>query len=196
MIELRPPDPPLSDGVVALRAFTLDDVAWVTDGCRDPEVARFTGVPAPDDEGHARDWIERHEGLHERGEAMHLAIVAAPDGAPLGAVGLEAINWDQLRGDVGYWVGPWGRGQEAAPRAVRLLAAHAFEALGLHRIEIVPYATNAASQRVAEKAGAPARASFAPTSSRAARARLRHVLAVAGRPAGRRRSSLKPTSPR
>jgi RimJ/RimL family protein N-acetyltransferase len=40
------------------------------------------------------------------------------------------------------------------PRAVRLLAAHAFETLGLHRIEIVPYAANPASQRVAENAGA------------------------------------------
>ena len=86
--------------------------------------------------------------------ALQLAIVAAHDGAPLGSVGLERIDWDQGRGDVGYWVGPWGRGQEAAPRAVRLLAAHAFEALGLQRIEIVPYVTNAASQRVAEKAGA------------------------------------------
>lgn len=154
MIELRPPDPPLSDGVVALRAFTLDDVAWVTEGCRDPEVARFTGVPAPYDEGHARDWIGRHEGFRERGEALQLAIVAAHDGAPLGSVGLEGIDWAQLRGDVGYWVGPWARGHEAAPRAVRLLAAHAFEALGLHRIEIVPYVANPASQRVAEKAGA------------------------------------------
>jgi RimJ/RimL family protein N-acetyltransferase len=151
---LRAPDPPLSDGVVALRAFTLDDVAWVTEGCRDPEVARFTGVPAPYEEGHAREWIGRHEDFRARRAALQLAIVAADDGTPLGSVGLESIDWDQRRGDVGYWVGPWGRGRGAAPRAVRLLAAHAFEVLGLQRIEIVPYAANAASQRVAEKAGA------------------------------------------
>ena len=36
---------------------------------------------------------------------------------------------------------------------MRLLARHAFDALGLERIEVIPYVDNPASQRVAEKAG-------------------------------------------
>jgi RimJ/RimL family protein N-acetyltransferase len=154
MAELLLPDPPLSDGVVALRAFTLDDVAWVVEGCNDAAVARFTGVPAPYTKAHAREWIGGHADERARGAAVHLAVVEADGGAPLGSVGLMGIDSNHLRGDVGYWIGPWGRGREAAPRAVRLLAAHAFETLGLHRIEIVPYVANPASQRVAEKAGA------------------------------------------
>jgi RimJ/RimL family protein N-acetyltransferase len=154
MAELRLPDPPLSDGAVTLRGFTLDDIAWITEGCNDPAVARFTGVPAPYTAADARDWIGGHADERACGEAIHLAVVEADGGAPLGSVGLMGIDWDHLRGDVGYWIGPWGRGHEAAPRAVRLLAAHGFEALGLQRIEIVPYADNPASQRVAEKAGA------------------------------------------
>jgi RimJ/RimL family protein N-acetyltransferase len=148
------PAPPLSDGVVALRAFTLEDAPWVTEGCRDPDVARFTSVPDPYRESDARDWIEGHADRRARGEELHLAIVAADGDEPLGTVGLLRVSWDQLRGEIGYWIGPWGRGREAAPRAVRLLAAHAFVATGLRRIEIVPYASNPASQRVAEKAGA------------------------------------------
>jgi RimJ/RimL family protein N-acetyltransferase len=154
MAELRLPDPPLCDGTVTLRAFALDDVPWITEGCNDPAVARFTGVPAPYTEAHAREWIAGHADERARGDAIHLAIVAAAGGAPVGSVGLMSIDWDHLRGEVGYWIGPWGRGRGAAPRAVRLLAAYGFEALGLQRIEIVPYADNPASQRVAEKAGA------------------------------------------
>jgi RimJ/RimL family protein N-acetyltransferase len=153
MPELRIPEPPLRDRVIALRPFTLDDVEWVTEGCQDPGVAQFTGVPQPYTLDHAREWIGGHDERRTRGEAMHLAVTAAADGEPLGAVGLQEVNWAHLRAEIGYWVGPWARGREAAPRAVRALAAHAFE-IGLHRIEILPYVDNPASQRVAEKAGA------------------------------------------
>jgi len=153
MPELRVPDPPLADDVVVLRPFTLDDVDWVTDGCRDPDVARFTGVPRPYGPDHAREWIGGHEQGRANGEALHLAVTAAADGAPLGSVGLQRMAWDQLRGEIGYWIAPWGRGRGAAPSAVRLLAAYGFDVAGLHRIEVIPYVDNPASQRVAEKAG-------------------------------------------
>jgi RimJ/RimL family protein N-acetyltransferase len=153
MPELPLPDPPLSDSVVALRPFTLDDVDWVTDGCRDPEVARFTGVPSPYEPEHAREWIDKQADLRANGEGLHMAVTAAGDGEPLGSVGLQRLAWDQLRGEIGYWIAPWGRGRGAAPRAVRLVAAYGFEVAGLRRIEVIPYLDNPASQRVAEKAG-------------------------------------------
>jgi RimJ/RimL family protein N-acetyltransferase len=153
MPELRVPDPPLSDSVVTLRAFTLDDVDWVTEGCRDPDVARFTGVPHPYEPDHAREWIGAQEDGRARGEGLHLAVTAASDGAPLGSVGMQRMAWDQLRGEIGYWIAPWGRGRGAAPSAVRLLAVHGFEVTGLRRIEVIPYVDNPASQRVAEKVG-------------------------------------------
>jgi RimJ/RimL family protein N-acetyltransferase len=153
MPELLLPDPPLPDGVVRLREFTLDDVDWVTDGCRDPDVARFTGVPRPYEPDHAREWIGGHADGRASGEGMHLAVTAADDGEPLGSVGLQRMAWDQLRGEIGYWIAPWGRGRGAAPSAVRLLAAYGFEVAGLERIEVIPYVDNPASQRVAEKAG-------------------------------------------
>ncbi len=153
MAELLLPDPPLSDSIVTLRAFTLDDIAWVTEGCRDPEVARFTSVQEPYEAENAREWIGQQDDLRESGEGLHLAATAADDGAPLGSVGLQRIAWDQLRGEIGYWIAPWGRGRGAAPSAVRLLAAYAFDVAGLQRIEVIPYLDNPASQRVAEKAG-------------------------------------------
>jgi len=153
MPELLVPDPSLTDVVVVLRAFTLDDVDWVSEGCQDPDVTRFTGIPDPYSSDDAVEWIGKQREQRERGEALHLAVVAADDGRPLGSVGLQRMAWDQLRGEIGYWIAPWGRGRGAAPIAVRLLARHAFEALGLRRIEVIPYVDNPASQRVAEKAG-------------------------------------------
>jgi RimJ/RimL family protein N-acetyltransferase len=153
MPELLVPDPPLADDVVALRPFTLDDVDWVTEGCRDPEVSRFTGVPRPYGPEHAREWIGKQAADRASGEGLHLAVTAAADGEPLGSVGLQRMSWDQLRGEIGYWIARWGRRRGAATSAVRLLAAHGFTVAGLERIEVIPYVDNPVSQRVAEKAG-------------------------------------------
>ena len=61
---------------------------------------------------------------------------------------------ERIGAEVGYWLGHefWGRG--IATTALRLLTAHAFQAHPeLQRLWAVPYATNAASARVLEKAG-------------------------------------------
>jgi RimJ/RimL family protein N-acetyltransferase len=151
--ELTLPSPPLADDRVALRRFTRGDVGWVVDACRDPEIPRFTSVPDPYDEDDAGAWIATHDDGRAAGSGLHLAVVAADGGKPIGSVGLMRISWEHLRGEIGYWIAPWARGRGAAPRAVRLLAAHAFHGVGLQRIEVVPYLDNPASQRVAEKAG-------------------------------------------
>jgi RimJ/RimL family protein N-acetyltransferase len=61
---------------------------------------------------------------------------------------------ERIGAEVGYWLGHefWGRG--IATAALQMLTAHAFQAHPeLQRLWAVPYATNAASARVLEKAG-------------------------------------------
>ena len=61
---------------------------------------------------------------------------------------------ERIGAEVGYWLGHefWGRG--IATTALRLLTTHAFLSHPeLRRLYAVPYATNAASARVLEKAG-------------------------------------------
>jgi RimJ/RimL family protein N-acetyltransferase len=152
MPELPLPDPSLSDGAIALRPFAPDDVDWLTEACQDPDVGRFTGIPQPYTAEHARDWVAKQPELRETGEGIHL-VIAAADGEPLGTVGLQRFSWDQGRGEIGYWIAPWGRRRGAATAAVRLIAGYGFEVLALARIEVIPYVDNPASQRVAEKAG-------------------------------------------
>jgi ribosomal-protein-alanine N-acetyltransferase len=52
---------------------------------------------------------------------------------------------------VGYWVDEACAGQGLVPEAVVVVARHAFEELGLHRLQIAIIPRNAASRRVVEK---------------------------------------------
>ncbi len=54
---------------------------------------------------------------------------------------------------VGYWVGHDCAGQGYTPEAVVVLAAHCFDDLALHRLQIAIIPRNAASRRVVEKLG-------------------------------------------
>ena len=81
-----------------------------------------------------------------------LAIVV--DGMAVGAVGLELMaDVNRRSAEIGYWLGTayWGLG--IATDAVTLVTDWAFRALRPLRIFAQPFARNAASCRVLEKAG-------------------------------------------
>jgi RimJ/RimL family protein N-acetyltransferase len=77
------------------------------------------------------------------------------DGEFAGGIGFTPReDVERIGAEVGYWVGRafWGRG--IATAALRRLTAHAFAAQPeLRRLFAVPFAANAASARVLEKAG-------------------------------------------
>jgi ribosomal-protein-alanine N-acetyltransferase len=54
---------------------------------------------------------------------------------------------------VGYWIDEQCAGQGLVPEAVVAVIRHAFEELGLHRLQIAIIPRNAASRRVVEKLG-------------------------------------------
>jgi RimJ/RimL family protein N-acetyltransferase len=152
------PDPPLSDGVIALRAWTPADVPALVEACQDPAIPRWTLVPSPYTAADAHSYLQRVAAGWDAGAGASLAIVDAADGdAPLGAVGLNAIDWDHRAADVGYWIAAPARGRGVATRAVELVAGWAFGTLGIERLELRAHEDNTASQAVARRAG------FAPT---------------------------------
>jgi RimJ/RimL family protein N-acetyltransferase len=148
------PDPPLSDGAVALRAYTGADISALVAICQDPEIPRWTLVPSPYTENDARAWMERVEQGHATGTRITFAIVEvpAPD-ALLGSVGLQKVEWEQRAADVGYMLGAHARGRGVATRALELVAGWAFGTLGLERLELRTLADNRASRAVARRAG-------------------------------------------
>jgi RimJ/RimL family protein N-acetyltransferase len=138
----------------ALRPWRDSDLHAIVAACQDPEIARWTSVPAAYGEADARGYLlNRYHALHA-GLTAPFAIVAADAGSELlGSISLMRPGWEHRRAEVGYWLGASARGQGHATRAVRLICAWGFEALGLERIELLAATGNPASQRVAERAG-------------------------------------------
>jgi RimJ/RimL family protein N-acetyltransferase len=153
--ELRRPDPPLTDGVVLLRAVRESDVPALVEACQDPDIKRFTSsVPDPYHESDARAWLALHRDDEQHGVEINFAIADADDEtALLGVTGLHDFDWKSRRAATGYWVAPWARGRGVATRATRLVSRWALDALGLVRVELIADVDNPASLRTAERAG-------------------------------------------
>jgi RimJ/RimL family protein N-acetyltransferase len=153
--ELPVPDPPFGDDVVHLRRWRTDDVSALYAAFSDPTVQRFSWPKLrPYSEADAREFLAGQEEGRARGTELELAAVT-PDGRDLllGCVSLYAIDRDQGRAAVGYWLAPDARGRGIASRSVQLLAGWAFATLGLARLELTCSPENRASQRVAERCG-------------------------------------------
>lgn len=147
-----PPPPVLSDGVISLRRWSLQDVHEATRAGQDPLLARFRGLPRPYTAEHAAGWIQElvFRGWAE-GAAAELAITR--DGALVGSVGLKLRLRRLGIAEVSYWTADWARGQGIAGRAALLISDWGLDHLGVQRIELLADVENPASQRVAEKAG-------------------------------------------
>jgi RimJ/RimL family protein N-acetyltransferase len=132
----------LEDAEIALRPIGEDDIPAMVAACQDPEIPRWTRVPSPYTENDARAFLSRAAGVS--------AILDASTGEFLGTVGWW---WVADNVQLGYWVKREARGRGVATRALRLVSEWAFAALGACRLQLLAEPANAASQRVAEKAG-------------------------------------------
>ncbi|MEU7143649.1 GNAT family protein [Nocardia sp. NPDC046473] len=155
MAVLPVPDPPLTDGVVALRLWQASDIEQRLAGYADPEFQRFSlSTSEPVTAARLRQQADQEEREWERGEKLSLAIVDATDPSQVwGGCSVYDIDLEQQRAGVGYWLVPQARGRGAASRTVRLLAYWAFDVLGIARLELTCAPDNIASQRVAVRSG-------------------------------------------
>ena len=114
----------LTDGRVLLRPPTLADVAAVTAACQDPDIARWTTVPAPYAASDAVFFVEQvSDPGWAKGTDVTFAVTDRADGALLGACGLKDIDRTHRRGEIGYWITATARGRGVATSAVRWCAA-------------------------------------------------------------------------
>lgn len=145
---------PLTDGVVTLRPWRIEDAEDVRRACSDPMTVRFLPVPSPYTSEDGLFYVGRivPESWAD-GSAANVAVTDATTGELLGAVGLKFELREHGVGEVGYWTAPWGRGRGVAGRAAALHAQWGLDVLGLTRIELLADVENLASQRAADKAG-------------------------------------------
>ncbi len=163
--------PPLGgdDSGVLLRALRDDDAPRVLDGLGDPQT-QFWLAFMPRDPGpaEAAAYLERARERQATGHSLTWALTDASD-ALLGAVGLYRLDADP---ELGYWTHPQARGRGLTRPGAALVVRHAFDTLGLERLEGHVATGNVASRRVLESLG------FRPTGVRRAAARTGDGAAV------------------
>jgi RimJ/RimL family protein N-acetyltransferase len=137
--------PELTDGTVLLRPWRDGDAPALVAALADPEISRWIDViPFPYSEEHARAFVAAGAGF---------AVVDAGSLALLGSCAAHWTNPAQGVAAVGYWVRQEARGRGIATRAALLVARWVLGELGVERLELHADERNAASCRVAERAG-------------------------------------------
>jgi len=114
-----------------LRRFRRDDYAIADDVGEDPSTARWVNpLPGSDGAGAVRFF----ESERRRGSMLDLVIADSGNDGYLGEVLLFKREWDT--GELAYVVAPFARGRGIATEAVKLLSGWAFDALGMHRLQL------------------------------------------------------------
>lgn len=143
--------PVLAGGKTVLRPVTESDADTIWKLIQDPEVIHHTFAPS------AELTPERLRSLYgaraTRPDRLDLAVTDRSTGELLG----EAVlyEWDPATRSCTFrtLLGPGGRDRGVGTEATRLIIGHAFEQLGLHRVQLEVYGDNHRARRVYEKVG-------------------------------------------
>ena len=152
-MDVSPPDPPLTDGLVILRPWGEEgDVEALVDACNDRAIADFLDIiPQPYTESDAITYIAITREGWARGTTSNFAVVT--DGRPIGSIGARWLPEPEDGVEVGYWVAAQARGQGLCTRALKLVSRWLLEDHGVMRLQLRADEENVASKKVAENAG-------------------------------------------
>jgi len=156
-IKLNRKEIELANGKVMLRPYRLRDTDETCRAIRESLAELTPWLPFVHKDyslKESRAWIKKRPEDWKKGIAYDFAIFDSADGSYLGGCGLNKIERENHRANLGYWVRTSRMGQGVAPSATLLLAKWGFQELSLKRIEILVATDNKRSLRVAEKAGA------------------------------------------
>ncbi len=145
------PDPPLSDDIVVLRSWSLDDVPDLVRYCNDPEIRRWlSSMPVPYTEDDAVEFVATVDDKL-RDDMVRFALADAGTGALCGGLGVRIIADGVAQ--TGYWLAREARGRGIASRAAALASRWALDTWPIARLQLFTDIDNHASMRVAERAG-------------------------------------------
>jgi RimJ/RimL family protein N-acetyltransferase len=135
-----------------LELFGQSHLEAISELLEDPDVLRFTRVPAPPPPDFAEIWFRFYEDGRREGTREAFAVVDGDETVVALAVAPQ-IDLAARSAELGYVVVPAFRGRGVATEALRLLTAWAFSELGALRLELLISVDNDASKRVAERCG-------------------------------------------
>ena len=147
----------LTDGVIRLRPYTENDAQELFEAATESIDEAYPWLPWCHP-GYtikeSLDYIRTCPDKLKSGTDYSFRIEDAATGRQLGGCGLNAVDKDNHRANLGYWVRTSSTRKGVATAATKLLARFGFEQLALLRIEIVAAVKNKPSQKVAKKVGA------------------------------------------
>ena len=149
------PAEPLIDGPTGLRPWRDTDLPAIVRACQDPEIVRWTRVPERYGETDARSFLLARYDALLAGTTAPFAIVSAGDDDAAARLDLADAPRVAARPRRGRLLAGARRPRPGPrdPRGAADLPRGAFDTLGLERIDLLAGTGNAASQRVAERAG-------------------------------------------
>jgi ribosomal-protein-alanine N-acetyltransferase len=137
---------------ITLRYATRDDAPRLLELASDEGVTRWFSWGPYSSLAEPELYIDSLEPKREAGVLLDFLVVHHEDG-PIGVTGLSELAARDRRATVGTWFGRdwWGAGVNAESKA--LIAALAFDRLGLERLTAWANARNGRSQAALERAG-------------------------------------------
>ncbi|MFJ5678502.1 GNAT family N-acetyltransferase [Streptomyces sp. NPDC093097] len=117
---------------------------------QDPETRRLTGTHRDWTLPELQEWVTA---CGTRTDRLDLAVEDRATGDYLGDLTLSQIDPDNAHGSFRIALVPAATGRGLGPEAIRLLLGHAFDKVGLHRVELEVFAFNERARRSYEKCG-------------------------------------------
>ena len=130
----------------SIREIIESDADWMLEACQDKEILFWTTVPRPYTLQHAQGFI--------RGAVPEYKIwvIENKESKPVGIISIHTVD-DAGNADIGYWIAPWGRGNEATKDAISLVGDYAKTDSKINFLQACISDLNITSQKVAQSAG-------------------------------------------
>jgi RimJ/RimL family protein N-acetyltransferase len=150
----------LTGRFVRLEPLTLDHLPGLVAVGLEPELWRWIPTPVTTAE-EMRAYVETALDERRRGASMPFAIVDVASGKVIGSTRYANIALEEGRLEIGWtWYTTAFQRTPANTEAKLLLLTHAFEALGLNRVEFKTDALNEKSRRALARIGAVEEGTF------------------------------------
>ncbi len=148
-------DPVVLEGrQVRLEPLTLDHLDALSEVALDPDLWRWTSERAGSiDE--LRAYVERALAAQQSGSALPFATIARSIGTPVGSTRFANVDLGNGRLEIGWtWLGREWQRTALNTEAKYLMMKHAFETLGVRRVEFKTDVRNERSRAAIRRIGA------------------------------------------
>jgi RimJ/RimL family protein N-acetyltransferase len=154
MADAAPPEPTAADlagsfagRLVRVEPLAREHEAGLIAAAGDPEMFAWMPVDMASSTQALRDWLTTALDNAAEGREVPFVTVAADSGAVIGSTRFLELRFEHLRAEIGWtWVArsAWGTGANIETKL--LLLEHAFERVGLRRVEFKTDARNERSR--------------------------------------------------